>query len=110
MFPHSDNPADHPAVVPGEGKTGSPEASLPGCEISPLIALSQKAFFRDLPELLKKHYRKWVAYRGDERIGLSPSKRLLCQECLRRGLAADEFVVRSIEPQVPREAEIPPEV
>ncbi|HPM81004.1 MAG TPA: hypothetical protein PLF81_09905 [Candidatus Anammoximicrobium sp.] len=33
-----------------------------------MIARSQAAFRRDLPELLKTHYWQWVAYHGDDRI------------------------------------------
>ena len=40
------------------------------CTISPMVAKSQEAFRRDLPELLKNHYGQWVAYHGDERLGL----------------------------------------
>ena len=47
--------------------------------ITPLIQQSQAAFRRDLPELLKdkKLYRRWVAYHGDERIGISRSESIL---------------------------------
>jgi hypothetical protein len=71
-------------------------------DIPPLIERSQSAFRRDLPQLLREHPRQWVAYHGDERIAVGPSKRQLYQECLRRGLKLGEFVVRSIEPEVPR--------
>jgi len=37
-------------------------------EIAPMIARSQAAFRRDLPDLLKTHYRQWVAYHGEDRI------------------------------------------
>lgn len=73
--------------------------------ISPLIERSQNAFRRDLPRLLKEHPRQWVAYRGDEQVAIGPSKRQLYQECLRRGFLVGEFVVRSIEPEVPREVD-----
>lgn len=32
--------------------------------IPPSIAEAQEAFHRDLRELLKTHYRQWVAYHG----------------------------------------------
>jgi hypothetical protein len=73
--------------------------------VSPLIDRSQSAFRRDLPRLLKEHPRRWVAYHGDDRVAVGPSKRQLYQECLRRGLQIGEFVVRSIEPEVPREVD-----
>jgi hypothetical protein len=81
-----------------------------GEELPPLISRGQEAFRRDLPQLLKERPGQWVAYHGDERIGFDSSKRALCQECLRQGLAPDVFVVRSIEPEVPREVEDLPDV
>jgi hypothetical protein len=55
-------------------------------------------------------YRRWVAYHGDERIGLNSSKRRLYQECLSRGLQPGSFVVRSIEPEVSRDVGDLPDV
>ena len=72
-------------------------------EISPLVARSQAAFRRDLPELLKSHYRKWVAYHGENRIGFGRTQFELYDECYHRGLRDDQFVVRSIEPEMPDE-------
>jgi hypothetical protein len=69
------------------------------CEIPPMIAQSQAAFRRDLPQLLKERPWQWVAYHGDERIGFAKSNTELCQRCLARGLGWDQFVVRSIEPE-----------
>ncbi|HEV3082854.1 MAG TPA: hypothetical protein VGY66_23920 [Gemmataceae bacterium] len=60
---------------------------------SPLLAQSTDAFYRNLPELLKKHYGKWVAYHGDEFVGAGRSETQLHQECLRRGWKEDEFIV-----------------
>ena len=72
-------------------------------EVSPMIERSQAAFRRDLPELMKTHYRQWVAYHGDERIGFGRTETELYEECFRRGLKDDEFVARSIEPEMPDE-------
>ena len=69
------------------------------CEIPPMIAQSQAAYRRDLPQLLKERPWQWVAYHGDERIGFADSDVTLCQQCLARGLDWDQFVVRSIEPE-----------
>jgi len=66
--------------------------------IAPMIAKSQAAFRRDLPELLKSRFRWWVAYHGDDRIGFGKTQRELYRECFRRGLKEGEFVVCSIEP------------
>ena len=73
------------------------------CEIAPLIATSQAAFRRDLPELLKTHYRQWVAYHGEDRIRFGRTQLELYEECYRRGLRDDEFVVRSVEAEMPDE-------
>ena len=64
----------------------------------PMIQRSIDAFRRDLPELLKTHYGKWVAYNGDERIGFGRTETDLYEECFRRGLTRDDFVVSAIEP------------
>jgi hypothetical protein len=72
-------------------------------EVSPIIERSQAAFRRDLPDLMKTHYRSWVAYHGDERIGFGHSQRQLYHELLRRGFKDREFVVRSIEPEMPED-------
>ncbi len=73
------------------------------CEVTPMIERSQAAFRRDLPELLKTHYRQWIAYRGNERIGFGRTQFEMYEACYRRGLQDDEFVVRSIEPEMPDE-------
>jgi hypothetical protein len=59
----------------------------------PMIQKSIEAFRHDLPEMLKTHRGKWVAYHGDERIGFGRTQLELCKECFRRGLTRDEFVV-----------------
>src|SRR4051812_28070386 len=46
-------------------------AGADACPIPPGIRRSQEAYWRDLPELLKRksRTRRWVGYHGDERIG-----------------------------------------
>lgn len=78
----------------------STEVGAGAYEVTPMIARSQAAFRRDLPELLKTHYRQWVAYHGEDRIGYGGTQFELYDECHRRGLRDDEFVVRSIEPEL----------
>ncbi len=63
----------------------------------PMIQKSIDAFRRDLPELLKKHRGRYVAYQGDERIGIGPSQIDLYETCFRRGLTRDDFVVCGID-------------
>jgi len=58
-----------------------------------------EAYWRDLPELLKSRYRgKWVAYHGDERIGVNRDKARLVLECYRRGLTDEEIWVDMVAP------------
>jgi hypothetical protein len=64
-----------------------------------MIVKSAAAFYRDLPELLKTHYWRWVAYHGDARLGFSKTQTDLYLRCLKQGLKEDEFVVLHIEPQ-----------
>jgi hypothetical protein len=74
-------------------------------EISPMIQRSMEAFRRDLPVLLqnKKRLGQWIAYHGDQQIGFGKKKTQLYQECLRRGLKLDEFVVMCVTPDLPDE-------
>ena len=60
---------------------------------NPVFVRSLDAFYRDLPELLKKHYRKWAAYHGDECVGFARTEIELYERCLRNGLKMGEFVV-----------------
>ena len=71
------------------------------CTISPMVAKSQEAFRRELPELLKNRYGQWVAYHGDERLGFGRTQLELYRECLRRGLKDEDFVVWGISPEWP---------
>jgi len=64
----------------------------------PMIQKSIDAFRRDLPELLKTHEGKWVAYHGDEQVGFGRTQTGLYQECFRHGLTRDDFVVAFVEP------------
>ena len=64
----------------------------------PMIQRSVDAFRSDLPELLKTHRGKWVAYHGDERLGFGKTQTELYQQGFRRGLTRDDFVVGFIEP------------
>ena len=65
------------------------------------IRALREAFTRALPELLKIPSLRgnWVAFHGDEQVGIAADDEPLIQECLGRGLAADEYVVDVIEPK-----------
>ncbi|MBV9122488.1 MAG: hypothetical protein JO112_03870 [Planctomycetes bacterium] len=69
--------------------------------IPPGILRSQQAFWRDLPELLKnrRHYLKWAAYHGDERIGIGSTPTELIREILRQGIPREDYYVGRIQPQ-----------
>ena len=65
---------------------------------SPLIQQSIDAFRRDLPELLKRHRGKWVAYHGNERLGFGSSERELYQAGFQSGLTRNDFIVAPVKP------------
>jgi hypothetical protein len=67
--------------------------------IPPMLHRSQQAYWRDLPALLplRSRARRWVAYHGDERIGIGRTETELYQECFRRGLRRDEVYVGRLE-------------
>ena len=67
----------------------------------PMLARSLEAFRRDLPRLLETHYGKWVAYHGDAQLGFGKTETGLYEKCLARGMKRDEFLVCSIEPEIP---------
>ena len=71
----------------------------PHPEIPPMILRSEQAFWRDLPELLKRRRNRgrWVAYHGDERVAITRSSVDAYQECFRRGLKHEEFYVGKIQ-------------
>ena len=72
--------------------------ALLNSEPSPMIQKSIDTFRRDLPELVKTHNGKWVAYYGNKRIGFGRTETELYEEGFRRGLTRHEFVVFGIEP------------
>jgi len=71
--------------------------ALLNSEPLPMIQKSIDAFRRDLPEMLKKHRGKWVAYHGDQRIGFGRTETELYEVCFRHGLKRDDFVVCGVE-------------
>lgn len=65
--------------------------------VSPMLIRSTDAFYRELPELLKKHYGKWVAYHGDQCVGVGRTKTELYFKCVRAGIPEDEFEIRFVD-------------
>src|SRR5438046_500005 len=96
----SADPADisqaNPTGAPA-GKTYEEELreleELLGEKFPPLIARGREAFRRDFPQLLKKHRGKWVAYSGDQQMGIARSDLDLYEQCFRSGLKRTEFVI-----------------
>jgi hypothetical protein len=75
-----------------------PAAPVP--EIPPGIRRSQEALRRDLPKLLEDHrlHGRWIAYHGNERIGIARDESTLIRECIGRGFADDEYYIGMIIP------------
>ena len=75
-----------------------------------LIRQGRESFRRESAELLRLHPGKWVAYSGEERLGLGESKTELHVECLRRGLKPDQFLVLRVEPEIANDIDVPVDV
>ncbi len=73
----------------------------PDIQIAPGILRSMQAFWRDLPELLKtrRNRSKWVAYHGDERVGIAADDTTLIRELVRRKISEFECYVATIRPR-----------
>lgn len=62
------------------------------------LQAAYETFRRDLPALLPEHLGQWVAYSGNKRLGIGPSRRLLYRACQQAGYQLGEFLVCGIEP------------
>jgi hypothetical protein len=83
---------------------GSTPPAKPASDEARYDALARQAilaFWHDLPQLLQERPGQWVAYHGDRQLGFGATRFELWQECLRKGLVPEEFLVRSIEPEDP---------
>jgi hypothetical protein len=85
-------PTNQPTLPP-LGSDPEIRASTP-----PIILEAQAAFFADLPEMLRDHYKQWVAYHGKHRIGFGKDDWALEEECIRQGYPEDELFVRLVYP------------
>jgi hypothetical protein len=63
-----------------------------------LIQLAYLTYERDAPALCREHTGEWVAYHGDRRVGLAPTRSEAWEECIRRGLPEGEFWVFDVQP------------
>src|SRR5262245_13735568 len=100
MQPNPEKQASVPALANEEPPWRRTRDDQLPVRIPPLIEQAQQAFTRDLAQLVQEQPGQWVAYAGELRIGFAKSQTELYQECLRRGFQPDEFLIRSIEPDV----------
>jgi hypothetical protein len=104
MHPNAPEPT-YPLPVREAGPPAG-EPLAPGLPPIPaIVQQSQAAFRRDLPDLLKTHYRQVVAYHGDRRLGFGRSTAQLLQEWSGRGIPKDEIVLFGVEPEPPEDDE-----
>jgi hypothetical protein len=105
--PDAPGPGSADAQAPSHEQ---PEGPTRSAAIPPLIRRSQEAFRSALPGLLqrKKLFRWWVAYHGDEQLGIAKSEDELYEAAARKGLKRHEFIVRCIVPEMPRGMDITP--
>jgi hypothetical protein len=80
----------------------APQSSAPASPAEPVDPreLGWKTFQEELPQLVREHAGEWVAYQGGRRLGFARTRTELYQECLRRGLKREEFLVCCVEPAV----------
>jgi hypothetical protein len=81
--------------------SGNNPPSDPNDDLRPVpdgIRRALKVFIEKFPELLKKHYRKWVACDATGVLFVGDSQEVLYQKCLKKGLDPDEFVVDFVLP------------
>jgi hypothetical protein len=90
-----------PPLPPG---LGLPEPDHPVWQMAnifpptPLGEQAWAAFEQDLPRLLETSRGQWVAYHGSQRLAVGPQHTRLYEECIRRGLSPEEFVICQIDP------------
>ena len=88
----------HPVADDASRPDVPPPSWWPDPRVPPLLRSGEWAFQRDLPELLKEHKGKYVAYNGVRRIAIDRSERKLMDLCTKQGLIWYEYVVRLIDP------------
>ncbi len=81
---------------------------LADMDVPPMIQKALDQHRRDLPELMKTHYRQRVIYHGDKRLEFGRSQSKLYQKYLARGYSMDELMVLGVEPMIEDEPELDP--
>jgi hypothetical protein len=71
--------------------------------IEKLIQRSHQTFLRELPDLLKTHRGRWVAYHGDKRLGFGRSKTKLIKQWHACGVPQGELGLFFVIPDFPDE-------
>jgi hypothetical protein len=78
-----------------------PTIECPGISavVPPGIHKSRLALQKALPDLLDQRHLsgQWVAFHGDEQIGIARQEQTLIRECIRRGLSDDAYYVGWID-------------
>jgi hypothetical protein len=93
-----------PATVQQDGTSAGSAGTPEEAERRRRLALREQAgaaFERDWPQLAQEHYGQWVAYHGDQQLGIARSSTELYQACFQRGLKRGEFQVFGIEHPLP---------
>jgi hypothetical protein len=79
-----------------------PEGAAQHFDLAALQKAAFQAFSRDLPQLLKAHPGKWVAYHGSEQLGVADDDVTLYEASRRRGLEPQEVLVIGIDLEADR--------
>jgi hypothetical protein len=70
---------------------------VPRSDVSPLIVEAASTFEKELPELLKTHPRRWIAYFGAHRVAIADQEPDLLRACYADGYDDKDLYVRRIE-------------
>lgn len=94
---------------PARGSPGGP-GTEPLFEVPEGLRRSKEAFRRALPGLLADRRLRgwWVAYHGDERVGVARKPETLTRQCVQRGLTHVQYHVGCIRPHADEPEEIDP--
>ena len=87
--------ANMPSVNDSQpAKQAEPESRSP----TESLVQSQKAFYRDLPQLLRQYPGQWVAYYRSFCVKVGKKQELVYQYCLDQSFDEEDFIVLYVEP------------